>query len=112
MTIAATMICKPVSSSAQANDIVDEWGKVAPPPVPAIKSVKVDPKTTALLMLDFVQQDPYCGDGKPRCGATLPAMKRLLDNAPYTVRLLFTVSRGNMKHLVLPRMLARPEMSR
>ena len=81
MTIAATIICKPVSSSAQGNDIVGQWSKVAPPPVPAIKSVKVDAKTTALLMLDFVQQDPYCGDGKPRCGATLPAMKRLLDNA-------------------------------
>jgi nicotinamidase-related amidase len=75
------MICSLISSSARADDIVGEWSKVAPPPVPAIKSVKVDAKTTALLMLDFVQQDPYCGDGKPRCGATLPAMKRLLNNA-------------------------------
>lgn len=81
MTIAATMICKSVSSSARANDILGEWGRVTPPPVPEIKPVKVDPKTTALLMLDFVPHDPYCGDGKPRCGATLPAMKQLLGNA-------------------------------
>ena len=81
MTIMATMICNSVSSSARANDIVSEWGRVTPPPAPAIKPVKADPKTTALLMLDFVQHDPYCGDGKPRCGATLPAMKRLLANA-------------------------------
>jgi nicotinamidase-related amidase len=78
--IAATLICNPISSSARANDIVDEWGRVNPPPAPAIKPTKADPKTTALLMLDFVQHDPYCGDGKPRCGATLPAMKRLLGN--------------------------------
>jgi len=81
MTIEATMICNPISSSARADDIVGEWGKVTPPPVPAIKPVKADPKTTALLMLDFVQHDPYCGNQKPRCGATLPAMKRLLDKA-------------------------------
>jgi len=81
MTITATMISNSVSSSARANDIVSEWGRVTPPPAPAIKPVKADPKTTALLMLDFVQHDPYCGDGKPRCGATLPAMKRLLANA-------------------------------
>ena len=81
MTITAIMICNPVSSSARANDIVGEWGRVNPPPAPAIKPVKADPKTAALLMLDFVQHDPYCGDGKPRCGGTLPAMKQLLGNA-------------------------------
>ena len=79
--IAATLICNFASSSAIANDVVYEWSKVNAPPAPAIKPVKADPKTTALLMLDFVQHDPYCGDGKPRCGATLPAMKRLLGNA-------------------------------
>ena len=77
----AAMICNSVSLSASANDIVGEWGKVNPPPAPAVKPVRVDPKTTALLMLDFVPHDPYCGDRKPRCGATLPAMKRLLGNA-------------------------------
>jgi nicotinamidase-related amidase len=80
-TTAASMICNFVSSSARADDIFSEWGRVSPPPAPAIKPVKVDPNTTALLMLDFVQHNPYCGDGKPRCGATLPAMKRLLANA-------------------------------
>jgi nicotinamidase-related amidase len=81
MAITTIMICNPVSSSARANDIVGEWGKVNPPPAPAIKPVKADPKTSALLMLDFVQRDPYCGGGKPRCAATLPAMKQLLGNA-------------------------------
>ena len=78
---AIAAICSSISLSARANDIVDEWGRVNPPPAPAIKPVRVDPKTTALLMLDFVPHDPYCGDRKPRCVATLPAMKRLLDTA-------------------------------
>ncbi len=38
----------------------------------------VDPKTTALLMLDFVNQN--CGK-RPRWLATIPAMKKLLDEA-------------------------------
>jgi hypothetical protein len=81
ITTASTMFCKPISSSAWADNIVSEWGRATAPPAPAIKPVKLDPKTTALLMLDFVSHDPYCGDRKPRCGATLPAMKQLLGNA-------------------------------
>jgi nicotinamidase-related amidase len=65
----------------QAGDIIDEWANVKAPPPPALRPVTVDAKTTALLLLDFVPHDPYCGPGKPRCGATLPAMKQLLANA-------------------------------
>jgi nicotinamidase-related amidase len=38
----------------------------------------VDPKTTALMMLDFMNQN--CGQ-RPRCLATVPAMKKLLAEA-------------------------------
>jgi len=60
---------------AHAADIVDEWASVKAPPAPALKPVTVDPKTTALLMLDFMNQN--CGK-RPRCVASIPAMKRLL----------------------------------
>lgn len=66
---------------ANAATIIDEWASVKMPAAPALKPVTVDSKTTALLLLDFVPQDPYCGPKKPRCGATLPAMKQLLANA-------------------------------
>ena len=62
----------------QAANIVDEWGGMPAPPPPALKPVTVDPKTTALLMLDFMNQN--CGK-RPRCVATLPAMKKLLEAA-------------------------------
>ena len=48
------------------------------PPAPALKPVTVDPKTTALLMLDFMNQN--CGK-RPRCLASIPAMKKLLADA-------------------------------
>jgi nicotinamidase-related amidase len=61
-----------------AANIVDEWASVKAPAAPALKPVTVDPKTTALLMLDFMNQN--CGK-RPRCLATIPAMKKLLDEA-------------------------------
>jgi len=63
---------------APAADIVDEWANVKAPAAPTLKEVKVDPKTTALLMLDFMNQN--CGK-RPRCISTLPAMKKLLEAA-------------------------------
>jgi len=63
---------------AQAATIVDEWASVKRPPAPELKPVTVDPKTTALLMLDFMNQN--CGK-RPRCVASIPAMKKLLGEA-------------------------------
>ena len=59
-------------------DIIDEWASVKAPAAPALKPVTADPKTTALLMLDFMNQN--CGK-RPRCVASIPAMKKLLANA-------------------------------
>jgi nicotinamidase-related amidase len=64
-----------VAASAQAADIVEEWASVKAPPAPTLEPVTVDPSTTALLMLDFMNQN--CGK-RPRCLATIPAMKKLL----------------------------------
>jgi Tripartite tricarboxylate transporter family receptor len=36
-----------------AGDITAEWANVTPPPAPELKQVTIDPKTTALLVLDF-----------------------------------------------------------
>lgn len=67
-----------VPAIAGATTIVDEWANVKAPAAPALKPVTVDPKTTALLMLDFVP--PTCGS-RPRCMASLPAMQKLLEQA-------------------------------
>jgi len=63
---------------AKAGDIVQEWASLKAPAAPALKPVTVDPKTTALLMLDFMKQN--CAQ-RPRCVASLPAMKKLLAEA-------------------------------
>ena len=66
------------AAPASAQNIIDRWASVKTPPAPELKSVTVDPKTTALLMLDFMNQN--CGQ-RPACLATIPAMKKLLGEA-------------------------------
>ncbi len=65
------------SGTVWAADVVEEWAAIKPA-APALKPVTADPKTTALLMLDFMKQN--CGQ-RPRCVASLPAMKKLLESA-------------------------------
>jgi len=67
-----------VPALSAATTIVDEWPNVKAPPAPALKPVVVDPKTTALLMLDFVA--PNCNP-RPRCIASVPGAKKLLTEA-------------------------------
>lgn len=40
----------------RAANIIDDWAKIEVPPPPELKSVTVDPETTALLVLDFTHQ--------------------------------------------------------
>jgi nicotinamidase-related amidase len=62
----------------QANDITTEWSSVKPPPVPELKPATIDPKTTALLALDFMKGN--CGV-RPRCASTIPVANKLIEEA-------------------------------
>jgi nicotinamidase-related amidase len=68
----------PTALPARAADITTEWANVRPPPVPELKPAVVEPKTTALLILDLMKTN--CGM-RPRCLATVPNVKKLLDAA-------------------------------
>ena len=59
-------------------DIITEWANVKLPPVPELKPVTVDPRTTALLVLDMMKAN--CGV-RPRCLATVATVRKLLDQA-------------------------------
>jgi len=65
---------------ARAANIIEEWGSVKAPPAPALHAVTVDPKTTALLVVDVLHQT--CNEKRrPRCVATLPTIKKFLSEA-------------------------------
>jgi nicotinamidase-related amidase len=74
----ALVFGSPVPAPAQT--IINEWSNIKAPPAPELKAVTVDPKTTALLNLDFVKSS--CNEQRrPRCLATLPKAKALLAEA-------------------------------
>jgi nicotinamidase-related amidase len=95
--------------SAWAGDIVDEWANVKAPAAPTLKPVTLDPKTTALLLLDFMKQN--CGQ-RPRCIATLPAMKKLLADARAAkATVIYSIIANSTINDVLPDLAAQGEPS-
>ena len=71
---------------ARAGTIIDDWAQAKVPPPPELKDVTVDPKTDALLLLDFNGHDaansgPCNKASKPRCLASLPKVKAVLEAA-------------------------------
>ena len=63
---------------AAAGDIIADWDSVKLPPKPELKAATVDPKTTALLVLDLMKNN--CG-ARPRCLPIVPNIKKLIDAA-------------------------------
>ena len=67
-------------SFAQTKTIIDEWATVQPPKPPELKPVTLDPKTTALLVLDFIKQTCNA-ERRPRCLDSVPKVQGLLKQA-------------------------------
>jgi nicotinamidase-related amidase len=87
---ALVIFCRPAS----AQNIVEEWNTVKAPPAPELKSVTVDPKVTALLLLDFNKQTCNA-DKRPRCIASLPKVQKLLTEARANgVYIVYSISSG------------------
>jgi nicotinamidase-related amidase len=78
LILAAFAAAVATCGGASANDITTEWATVKPPPAPQLKPVTVDPKTTALLVLDMMKGN--CGV-RPRCAASVPSVKKLIEEA-------------------------------
>ena len=76
LVAAAAVAVTPVA----AQTIVDEWASVKAPAPIELKTVKVDPKTTALLVLDLIKQTCNA-ERRPRCLASLPKVEKFLAEA-------------------------------
>jgi nicotinamidase-related amidase len=63
---------------AFAADLIGEWSSIQMPPPPELKPVTVDPKTTALLLFDFMKEN--CG-ARPRCVEAVPKLKAIDEKA-------------------------------
>ncbi len=74
-------VCFILTNPAWADEtIIDQWADVKAPEAPELKPVKVDPGVTALLVLDIEQLT--CNlKRRPRCIASVPKIKRLIEKA-------------------------------
>jgi nicotinamidase-related amidase len=82
MALGLTIVFAATATSvlAQTKDVIDEWATVQAPKPPQLKPVTLDPKTTALLVLDIVKQT--CNnERRPRCVASVPKIQGLLSQA-------------------------------
>lgn len=59
--------------------VTDAWDQVEVPSPPAIHAVCIDPKTSALLLLDFLRD--VCTERRPRAAAALPKLQKFLTEA-------------------------------
>jgi nicotinamidase-related amidase len=77
LPLAALVAVLVYAAPAPAQTIIDEWPSVKAPPAPTLKDVMLDPKTTALLVLDLVKQS--CNnERRPRCVASIRKIETLL----------------------------------
>lgn len=60
--------------------IIDEWASVKAPKAPELKPVSIDPKATALLVLD-IQTNSCNNKRRPRCVDSVPKIQNLLEKA-------------------------------
>jgi nicotinamidase-related amidase len=81
-----------IATGASAQTIVDEWASVKAPAAPPLKPAVVDPKTTALLLLDFTNQT-CTKERRPRCAASVPGLAKLLADArAHSMFVVFSVA--------------------
>jgi nicotinamidase-related amidase len=68
------------SPAAMAQNILEEWNSIKPPPPPEIKQVTVDVKKTALFSLDFNSRN-CIPQQRARCATAIPRVQKLMAEA-------------------------------
>jgi nicotinamidase-related amidase len=75
--VTALAIAMCYAAPAAAQTLISEWSSVKTPPAPELKPVTLDPKTTAVLVMDLVKQT--CNnERRPRCVASIPKIEKLI----------------------------------
>lgn len=73
-----------VRAESKNQTVIDNWNLISVPPVPELKPVTVDPKTTALLILDM--ETTICVNA--RCISSISSINNLLTKARQNVMLV------------------------
>jgi nicotinamidase-related amidase len=91
-----------LAAPAGGQTVIDEWASVQAPAAPAVKPANIEPRTTALLLLDFNKQTCNA-ERRPRCIASIPKVKKLLDAARAKgVAVIYSLSQGAAARDIAP----------
>jgi nicotinamidase-related amidase len=69
-----------VASAVHAQTVIEEWGAAQFPPPPALKAAKIDPKETAVLVMDFTRQT-CTPERRKRCSDQVPKVLKFVTEA-------------------------------
>jgi nicotinamidase-related amidase len=91
LAVAALAVALSYAVPATAQTIIDEWANIKAPAPPELKSVTLDPKSTALLVMDLIKQ--ACNENaRPRCIASIPKVANLIAAARASgVTIIYTI---------------------
>jgi nicotinamidase-related amidase len=67
-------------SAAQAQTVIEEWGTAQFPPPPVLKPAKIEPKETAVLVMDFTKQT-CTPERRKRCSDQVPKVLKFITEA-------------------------------
>ncbi|HUW81765.1 MAG TPA: isochorismatase family protein [Phycisphaerae bacterium] len=99
-TILAAVL--PAGAGGGGATIIDQWSEVKPPEPPEITKLKVDPKTTGLLILDIERRTTNM-ERRPRAVASVPRIARLLTRAREAgVFVAYSTTGGAKRSDILP----------
>jgi nicotinamidase-related amidase len=90
---------------AHSKSIIDEWSQVKAPAPPVLKAVRVDPASSALIVMD-VSVRTCSQANRPRCTASLPAIARLVREARASGVLVLYSLVGHDKRSDIPKAFA------
>jgi len=69
-----------MATPVRAQTLIEEWGTAKFPAPPPLKSAKIDPKETALLVMDFTKQT-CTPERRKRCADSVPKVVTLVTEA-------------------------------
>jgi nicotinamidase-related amidase len=77
--ILGVVICL-TAAPVRAQTLIEEWGTAKFPAAPPLKPAKIDPKETALLVMDFTKQT-CTPERRKRCADSVPKVVKLVAEA-------------------------------
>ena len=79
VVILGVVICL-AATPVQAQTLIEEWGTAKFPAAPQLKPAKIEPKETALLVMDFTKQT-CTPERRKRCADSVPKVVKLVAEA-------------------------------